>query len=269
MSVQGIGEIELPVKTHLTRNGSNSQGTLTLVDVLYVPSVECNILGNPLLATCDIDLKPGTISKIIDSRTGKTVGLLDESKVWRLRLRGQSPAQSSLDEKENAKIQVNWPEEQRDKWHKAKRGLVLSSGTPASESQTSSSQRASSASTVAVKGLKGARGSGDTASMTADATASEPKIQAEKKQEAQSHQSPAQPAETAPKINSRSTHNDVHRATTSQHTPVGPLTPKGKAWLKDEQLNERSFLLTYGLAIHKDDERAKGRAILRAFMARE
>ena len=88
MSVQGIGEIELPVKTHLTRNGSNSQGTLTLVDVLYVPSVECNILGNPLLATCDIDLKPGTISKIIDSRTGKTVGLLDESKVWRLRLRG-------------------------------------------------------------------------------------------------------------------------------------------------------------------------------------
>ena len=269
MAVEGIGEIELPVKTHPTRNGSNSQGTLTLVDVLYVPSAKCNIIGNPLLDTCEVDLKSGTVTKIINFRTEKTVGLLDEFKVWRLRLRGQSPGQSSLDEEENTKIQVTWPKEQRDKWHKAKRGSVLSSGTPASESQTSSSQRASSASTVAVKGLKGARGSGDTVSMTADATASEPKIQAEKKQKAQSNQSPAQPAETAPKINSRSKHNDVHRATTSQHTPLGPLTPKEKAWLKDEQLNERSFLLTYGLAIHKDDERAKGRAILRAFMARE
>ncbi|KAL9597722.1 MAG: hypothetical protein Q9219_004979 [cf. Caloplaca sp. 3 TL-2023] len=115
--VLGIGDVELPTKTHPTRTGTAYQGTILLRDVLYAPSAFCNILGGPILAEHRglMDFTDGT-SKITVATTGACVGLLDHSTLFRLRLRGQSAKQSSLDPKGIYFIRANWPPSERARW---------------------------------------------------------------------------------------------------------------------------------------------------------
>lgn len=100
--VKGMGDVELTMKTHPTRNGRDHQNIILLRNVLYVPSNRCNILGGPVLDGNTLNLVPKTDqpSKLKDDHTGATIALFDlpseYPKLWRLRLRGQSPNQSSL-----------------------------------------------------------------------------------------------------------------------------------------------------------------------------
>lgn len=50
------------------------------------------------------------------------------------------------------------------------------------------------------------------------------------------------------------------------HAP-GPLTAAEKKWLKKHFRNKYNFLRIYGLTICDDEDRAEGRAILRAMMS--
>lgn len=86
--VLGIGDVELPTKTHPTRNGAAHQGTILLREVLYAPSVLRNILGNPLFHDheCSMSFEAGSTSKITVQDTGACVGLLDHNILFRLRL---------------------------------------------------------------------------------------------------------------------------------------------------------------------------------------
>jgi hypothetical protein len=45
-----------------------------------------------------------------------------------------------------------------------------------------------------------------------------------------------------------------------------PLTGEEKAFLKEHYRGEFHFLRSHGLSIYKEDDRAEGRAILRALM---
>ena len=57
------------------------------------------------------------------------------------------------------------------------------------------------------------------------------------------------------------------KASTSQ-PPAGnpPITKPEKKWLKDNYKDEFHFLREQGLSIYKDEDRAEGRLIMRAFM---
>ncbi|KAL8938401.1 MAG: hypothetical protein Q9216_003918 [Gyalolechia sp. 2 TL-2023] len=123
VQVLGIGNVELPTKTHPTRNGAAHQGTILLRDVLYAPSALCNILGNPMSDdySCAI-LSAAGPSKITAKDSGACVGLLDYNKLFRLRLRGQSAKQSSLDPESHYFIRANWPASERASWESFQAG---------------------------------------------------------------------------------------------------------------------------------------------------
>ncbi|KAL8867435.1 MAG: hypothetical protein Q9174_005667, partial [Haloplaca sp. 1 TL-2023] len=52
---QGIGQVQLAVKTNLKRSGAAYQRTLVLQNVLYVPEAMCNIIGTPILSDHKLD----------------------------------------------------------------------------------------------------------------------------------------------------------------------------------------------------------------------
>lgn len=113
----GIGDVQLPTKTHPTRNGAVHQGHILLRDVLHAPSALCNILGYPMFDDyqCLMDFGAST-SKITAPNTGACVGLLDRNVLYRLRLRGQSAKQSSLEPNTAYFIRANWPPNERASW---------------------------------------------------------------------------------------------------------------------------------------------------------
>ncbi|KAL8724807.1 MAG: hypothetical protein Q9181_006662 [Wetmoreana brouardii] len=115
--VLGLGDVALPTKTHPTRTGTACQGTIVLRDVLYVPEFVCNIFG--LYASqdreCNFKSGPG-IAKITDATTGACIGVVDRSRLFRLRLRGQSAKQTSLDPEGLYVINATWPSSERARW---------------------------------------------------------------------------------------------------------------------------------------------------------
>ncbi|KAI4148514.1 MAG: hypothetical protein L6R39_002778 [Caloplaca ligustica] len=113
--VAGVGDVELPTKTHPTRAGAAYQGSLILRNVLYAPSALCNILGRPIMDDykCSIYLG-GPTSKI--TANGACIGLLDRTKLWRLRLRGQSATQTSLDPEGLYAIHASWDASEAARW---------------------------------------------------------------------------------------------------------------------------------------------------------
>ena len=222
MDVEGVGDIELTVKTHPNRNGRNAQGALLLRDVLYAPSAVCNILGMPIIADCNLLFGGEAPNKLRDRQTDHVVALLDSPRLWRLRLRGQSSKQTSLDPERQYVIGANWPESQRTLWEEFKQSN---------------------------KG-KHALESGDMP---------KPKRAKTNKQELQ----------LKPTLGIKATFKDSDSAMVATEPGLPPLTPAEKAWLKANYRNEYHFLLTYGLHIHKDEDRAEGRSILKALVAKD
>lgn len=123
-SVLGVGDVSLPVKIDCKKKGRDSHGTLQLRDVLYMPSSTCNILGMPrdiIFKWVSIGEKP---SKLIDATTGACVGLLDLVTLFKLRLSGHSPKQTSLDTGGAYLIRASWPQSERQKWEAFQRKIV-------------------------------------------------------------------------------------------------------------------------------------------------
>ncbi|KAI4166648.1 MAG: hypothetical protein LQ343_007869 [Gyalolechia ehrenbergii] len=117
VQVLGIGNVELPTKTHPTRTGAAYQGTILLREVLYAPGALCNILGFPMFDDYGYVLDCGAeTSKITAKQTGAVIGLLDRNKLFRLRLKGQSAKQSSLDPDSHYIIRANWSSSERESW---------------------------------------------------------------------------------------------------------------------------------------------------------
>jgi hypothetical protein len=50
---------------------------------------------------------------------------------------------------------------------------------------------------------------------------------------------------------------------------VAPYTAEEKQWLKKHYGDEYHFLMSFGWKIHDEQDRAEGRAVLRAFMEKE
>ncbi|KAL8628940.1 hypothetical protein Q9189_005376 [Teloschistes chrysophthalmus] len=113
VEVIGIGDVELQTKTHPTKTGAAYQHKLVLRNVLYAPGVFCNILGGHQHHWQIGGPVPG---KLVDPATGKCVGLLDSARLIRLRLRGQSSTQTSLDKHASYFVRANWAPSERMRW---------------------------------------------------------------------------------------------------------------------------------------------------------
>ena len=73
--VEGIGDVELTVKTHSKKTGIHFQRLLVLRDVLYAPNASCNILGGPIFDTCNVESISGGC-KLFDKQNGSCMGIL-------------------------------------------------------------------------------------------------------------------------------------------------------------------------------------------------
>lgn len=124
LEILGVGDVSLPVKTDCKKKGRDSQGTLQLRDVLYMPGATCNILGKPRNTNFEWASIGEEPSKLIDSTTGACVGLLDLVKLWRLRLSGHSSEQTSLDMGQDYIIRASWPQSERQKWEAFQRKIA-------------------------------------------------------------------------------------------------------------------------------------------------
>jgi len=186
--IMGVGDVALPVKTHAKKSGRDAHATLKLRDVLYMPNATCNVLGD---LTRDgvkgvVDFGVGS-GKLTCLTTGATVGLLDCTKLCRLRLSGQSPKQSSLDKDGFFIIRANWSSSERQRWEAHKRQL-------------------------------------------SDVT------------------------------------NDQNSTDKSPQSKVPPYTAEEKQWLQKNSKDEFHFLRMYGYSIYDEEQRAKGRLLVRALM---
>lgn len=119
----------LPVKLEHKRKGHDSQGTLELRDVLYVPGAVCNILGMRPGQKFQFTTQAGDkLGELVKQETGALMDLLDVfGPFCRLRLSGQSPRQTSLgsiDLRRLCSIRANWPGKEREKWEHLKARMV-------------------------------------------------------------------------------------------------------------------------------------------------
>ncbi|KAL8895103.1 MAG: hypothetical protein Q9207_008299 [Kuettlingeria erythrocarpa] len=121
--VIGIGDIQLPTKTHPSRSGTAYQGYVILRDVLYAPDALCNIIGGPCFDDYNCTLGHGFASGKLTARTnGACVGIFDRNKLFRLRLRGHSASQTSLDPGASYVIRAHWHPDERARWESFRSG---------------------------------------------------------------------------------------------------------------------------------------------------
>lgn len=119
--VQGIGDVQLEVKNSSSRKGRKSHNTITLKDVLYVPSAVCNILGMPSQRDFRVIVGPSS-GKLKDLHTDETLAILDHVKLLKLRLVGQTGYKTSL-EKDCYYIIAQWSDAERARWNATKLAL--------------------------------------------------------------------------------------------------------------------------------------------------
>lgn len=116
MSVEGIGNVQLPTHIHPTKSGVPGEGTVILHDVLFASGAACNIIGYPIVHDYALETNFGERSGSLCSKTdGKCVGLFNMNKLIRLRLRGQSATQTSLDPSTHFYIRADWSPGERAK----------------------------------------------------------------------------------------------------------------------------------------------------------
>ena len=115
--IEGIGDVELAVETHPSKNGDHRQRTIVLSDVLYAPTFTCNVIGGPIIDTYDVQLHFGSgRGELVNLQDGSCMGLFDAPKLFRLRLRGQDSTQTSLDRASPYYIRANWTNRVRALW---------------------------------------------------------------------------------------------------------------------------------------------------------
>jgi len=117
MKVLGIGDVTLPVKTCPRKTGAAAQGTIVLRDVCYAPSATCNIFGSPIMDDYGVMIDYGAKGgRLTNSKTGAKAAILDTVVLTRLRLKGQSPKQTSLDKDAVYMIRAEMPEKEQTRW---------------------------------------------------------------------------------------------------------------------------------------------------------
>ncbi|KAI0012061.1 hypothetical protein F4779DRAFT_615013 [Xylariaceae sp. FL0662B] len=107
MTVLGVGTVELPVKQQLG-NGTEHNSILRLQDVLHIPQLKCNIIGQPLFVdhavrvACLSDKK----GEIISEQTRKQVAYFDvDSPMFQIKLSGGLHL-----------IHCFWADSERERW---------------------------------------------------------------------------------------------------------------------------------------------------------
>lgn len=121
--VLGVGDVQLPTRTHPTRSGTAFQGYLILRDVLYAPDGLCNIIGAPFLDGYNCLINYGTDSgRITAKANGACAGIVDLNNLLRLRLRGQSAQQTSLESGSAHIIRASWNPTERARWESFRSG---------------------------------------------------------------------------------------------------------------------------------------------------
>ena len=109
--VLGVGTVELPLKCRPDRPGSK---TFTLHNVLHVPSVFCNVI---CASTLDTDYKFGYFGgPIVHVKTGAVVGFLERPRLTKVRLKGQAPNSTSLEEGVPGVALAVWMDDERARW---------------------------------------------------------------------------------------------------------------------------------------------------------
>lgn len=127
LDVDGIGDVELCVKK-ASRNARPSYLTISLKDVLYCPTAICNQISIPSLS--------GSYDVSLDRCGGEITsqnhcsGIIDRPLLWKLRLSGQNPNQTSLDKDGHYSLSILWPDQERARWEQVKAAHPKSSPTP-------------------------------------------------------------------------------------------------------------------------------------------
>ncbi|KAL8873258.1 MAG: hypothetical protein Q9174_001248 [Haloplaca sp. 1 TL-2023] len=117
--VIGIGDVELPTKSHPTRNGPAYRKVLHLKNVLHAPGSVCNIFATSILEGYQLKAGPdgpGAGFHLISEPSGTRVALIDFVKLYRVRLCGQSAQQTSLDRDSVYYINAMWSAAERSRW---------------------------------------------------------------------------------------------------------------------------------------------------------
>jgi len=118
IKIEGIGDVELRVRNP-HRNARPSYSIITLKDVLYCPIAVCNqvSLGCLTQDAYGFFIGPGA-GKI--TRDHVPIGIIDSPNVLKLRLNGQSPNQTSRHPNGNYVLSIIWPEEEFTRWQQVK-----------------------------------------------------------------------------------------------------------------------------------------------------
>jgi hypothetical protein len=121
LDIEGIGDVELRVKKP-NRNAKPSYSIIRLKDVLYCPSAICNQISIRCLMNSGYGVTFGQQGEI--SRDGVPIGIIDFPFLWKLRLSGQTPNQTSLNVNQQYSLSYTWPAEERARWERVKAGKI-------------------------------------------------------------------------------------------------------------------------------------------------
>ncbi|KAF1913067.1 hypothetical protein BDU57DRAFT_457153, partial [Ampelomyces quisqualis] len=132
LPVLGIGTVEIPTKRSPNTSGVSSHGTLLLHEVLHVPDILCNIIGQPLMFTNAYYYTIyGTKSRgTIKDKKGKNVAYFDpKSPLFAIKLRrpanGPSLGPHTLKRNRVYMLGCRWDESENRKWQNFKGGNGL------------------------------------------------------------------------------------------------------------------------------------------------
>ena len=272
VKVIGIGDVALPVKTRRGKSGGASQGILMLHDVLYAPNSMCNILGGPIADEFNVILDFGNKnnSMLRDRNTDTCIAIIDHPKLLRLRLKGQSPHQSSLSKDSVYFIRANWPSSERKRWKAHKEKLaqpcvsspelptlrINDEGYTSDERQWLKKHWGGEFQFLRIYGLsiydeeQRAAGRKLMRSFMQDETDSDGADEADESDE--------------PEFESDFM-RDLEQDPTS-HFADHHFSEKELGWIEKHYNYSSNFLRSYGLKFHEDEDCQEGKAILRALM---
>ena len=116
--VAGIGTVELNVKLHKRNRGHQTNSRIiTLHDVLFAPSSFCNIFGQPSSSDYGFQLDFSQNGGTLIDQDGNRAGLIEISRLPRLRLHGRRGGSSRLDADTEYMINALWPDTERARWN--------------------------------------------------------------------------------------------------------------------------------------------------------
>ncbi|KAL8662020.1 MAG: hypothetical protein Q9202_005074 [Teloschistes flavicans] len=277
--VAGIGDVELHTKTHPTRAGAAHQHTLVLRNVLYAPTCSCNILGghehNYIIAG------PSSQSRLLDPDTGACIGLLDSVRLWRLRLRGQSSTQTSLNDDGGYYIHANWAPSERARWQTFQ--LQESRGAPTLQANLTDS-RSPPLTEPEITWLKNQYGSefhflrAHALSIYKDEDREEGRSILRALMNAGADEDDVEESETFGNEHDdddddgdsgNESENSFLReleADPTSHVADYHFSAEELDWIKANHGHSGNFLLCYGLKFYDDEDCREGKAIVRAFL---